>query len=53
VLADDPTIAFSADAAYWLDAQVIERASKGSTAAERMASLEAYRGELLPGFYDE
>jgi hypothetical protein len=53
VLADNLTIAFNAEAEYRLDAQVIERASKGSTAAERMASLEAYRGELLPGFYDE
>lgn len=26
---------------------------EGSTAGELMAALSAYRGELLPGFYDE
>jgi non-specific serine/threonine protein kinase len=54
-LIDDLTIAFNPQSEYSLDAQKLESVPlEGSTAAdELMAALSAYRGELLPGFYDE
>ena len=53
-LIDDLTIAFNPHSEYSLDAQKLEGVPlQGSSAGELMAALSAYRGELLPGFYDE
>jgi WD40 repeat protein/DNA-binding SARP family transcriptional activator len=54
LLADDLTVAFNARSPYWLDAAQIERAaSDGATTELLLERLEAYAGELLPGFDDE
>jgi predicted ATPase/DNA-binding SARP family transcriptional activator/tetratricopeptide (TPR) repeat protein len=45
--ADDLSISFLTNSNYWLDAAILERGG------ELSASVAAYRGELLPGFYDE
>ena len=54
LLADEFSIAFNANAEYWLDVAVLERArAEGAAASDLMKALALYRGELLPGFYDE
>jgi DNA-binding winged helix-turn-helix (wHTH) protein len=52
VLADNLTIAFNAEAEYRLDAQVIERASEGSSTAELMAPTRASccRASMMNGW---
>jgi predicted ATPase/DNA-binding SARP family transcriptional activator len=53
-LVDDLTIAFNPQGEYLLDVHKLESASlEDSTADELIEALSAYRGELLPGFYDE
>jgi WD40 repeat protein/DNA-binding SARP family transcriptional activator/energy-coupling factor transporter ATP-binding protein EcfA2 len=51
--ADDLTISFPLTEACWLDASVLERAAADDGPSGLMESLDAYQGELLPGFYDE
>lgn len=67
ILAQDLTIAFNSDADYWLDVAQMEKpgAVPGAelvpgkneeleTRPESLiSSLSLYRGELLPGFYDD
>ncbi len=50
---DDISVTFSDDAAYWLD--VAGFLSPGSTPAldALLSAVALYKGELLPGFYDE
>lgn len=53
-LSDDLTIAFNSHSEYSLDVHRLESAQlEGSTAADLIGALSTYRGELLPGFYDE
>ncbi len=53
-IADDLTIAFDADADYWLDVTVLEQAVSADTPIDEiLRGIEVYHGELLPGFYDE
>ncbi len=53
-LADDLTIAFNTNSQLSLDVHRLESTPmEGSSADELIAALSAYRGELLPGFYDE
>jgi WD40 repeat protein/DNA-binding SARP family transcriptional activator len=51
---DEIAIGFNPQSEYWLDAAELERKSDGTEPleADRRAAA-AYRGELLPGFYDE
>src|SRR5512143_3921943 len=51
--ADDVTIGFKESSDCWLDASQLEKTSENATANELIAVLSNYRGELLPGFYDE
>ena len=51
ILAEDLTIAFNSDANYWLDIAQMEKAS--SDTQSLISGLSQYRGELLPGFYDD
>jgi WD40 repeat protein/DNA-binding SARP family transcriptional activator len=51
LLSDELAVAFDGGADYWLDAAVLGRDT--DSVAELVASVSAYRGELLPGFYDE
>jgi serine/threonine-protein kinase len=51
---DDLTITFDAEADYWLDAAVLDRKiSDDGALAELVETVSVYRGELLPGFYDD
>lgn len=54
LLADSFTVAFAADADYWLDTAALEQGASGSDSLEAlMATVSLYRGELLPGFNAE
>jgi predicted ATPase/DNA-binding SARP family transcriptional activator len=53
LLVDDLSIAFNASTEYWLDAVELEKLGENASADELMSVLSEYRGELLPGFYDE
>ncbi len=54
LLADALSVAFNADANYWLDAAVLQQEFSGDWPAEElMEAISVYNGELLPGFYDE
>ncbi len=49
--ADEITVALNADAPYWLDVAALEKSEENTEAL--ISSLSLYRGELLPGFYDD
>jgi DNA-binding SARP family transcriptional activator len=52
--ADDVGIAFSPQGGYWLDVEALQRGASVETDADRLMSvLSLYRGELLPGFYND
>jgi DNA-binding SARP family transcriptional activator len=51
LLTDELAVSFNAGADYGLDAALLVRG--GDSLQELPQSLEMYRGELLPGFYDE
>src|SRR5581483_6090581 len=53
LLADEITVAFNPNVEYWLDTAQLERSSNAESASELMSQLSLYRGELLPGFYDD
>ena len=54
LLVDDIAIGFNAQSDYWLDVAHVEKRTGERVAADDLiASLALYRGELLPGFYDE
>ncbi len=54
LLADDLTVAFNPMSPYWLDVAVLDRSPDGMASLDRLKeALAVYRGELLPGFYDE
>ncbi len=51
LLADEFTLGFNRDAAYWLDVSQLERPYLDLPAL--ISNLSAYQGELLPGFYED
>ena len=51
LLADEFTLGFNRNAEYWLDVSQLERPDLDLPAL--LSNLSAYRGELLPGFYDD
>lgn len=54
LLAEELTITFNPNADYWLDVAQLERtATTDNSVNELISSLTLYRGELLPGFYDD
>ena len=53
IQADDITIAFDVESDYWLDTAILEEERERWTADDLLQNLAVYRGELLPGFYDE
>ncbi len=54
LLIEELTIAFNRDSEYWLDAAEVDRKIEGEwSATDLMGTVQAYRGELLPGFYDD
>lgn len=53
-IANDLTIAFNPHSEFSLDVNRLEsKPIEGSTAVDLIDALSTYRGELLPGFYDE
>ncbi len=54
LLSDEISIAIDTNAEYRLDASTLERAGRGDASeSDLIDALSLYRGELLPGFYDE
>jgi DNA-binding SARP family transcriptional activator/tetratricopeptide (TPR) repeat protein len=54
LLVDELTIAFDTQAHYWLDTAVVAAPLTAAPATAHLAaSLAAYAGDLLPGFYDD
>lgn len=53
LVVDDLSIAFNASAEYWLDASALANVDEDASSDELMTVLASYRGELLPGFYDD
>ncbi len=51
LLTDELAVAFNAGADYWLDTAILGR--NGGALREQMDELAVYRGELLPGFYED
>jgi DNA-binding SARP family transcriptional activator len=51
LLSDDLAVSFNAGADYWLDAAALVR--NADTLQEQVQAVAVYRGELLPGFYDD
>jgi DNA-binding SARP family transcriptional activator len=50
---NDLEVAFNTSAEYWLDVAVLKMAKECKHADDLISTLSVYRGELLPGFYDE
>jgi predicted ATPase/DNA-binding SARP family transcriptional activator len=50
---DDLTVAFVPSKDYWLDTAALLRAGESRSADSLMKALAVYRGELLPGFYED
>lgn len=51
ILGDDFTLTFNRDAPFWLDASQLQRPE--SDLESLTSNLSLYRGELLPGMYDD
>lgn len=50
---DDISVTFNNQSNYWLDADQLLRPVGPLSIEEIISDLELYRGEFLPGFYDE
>ena len=53
LLVSDISVVFDDQSSYWLDATVLLEPAEELPVEEIMAAIQLYRGELLPGFYDE
>ncbi len=53
LLSDDLSITFNSTADYWLDCDAVTKLDDSSSADDLMTVLAEYKGELLPGFYQE
>jgi DNA-binding SARP family transcriptional activator len=49
----DIDVSFNDQSDYWLDADQLLAAAKSDSVDEMIQGLDLYRGELLPGFYEE
>jgi predicted ATPase len=49
----DISITFKAHSDYWLDAEILLSPVTSMSVEEMISVVELYRGELLPGFYEE
>jgi DNA-binding SARP family transcriptional activator/tetratricopeptide (TPR) repeat protein len=47
------SVTFNNQADYWLDVDQLLKPTQGQSIDETIADINLYRGELLPGFYDE
>lgn len=50
---DDICVAFDNQADFWLDTAVLLATAESQSKEDLIKSVRLYRGELLPGFYDE
>jgi non-specific serine/threonine protein kinase len=54
ILADELSITFDSASDYWLDVAVLsERVAESASVEALVRAISVYRGELLPGFYQE
>ena len=53
LLVSDISVTFNDQANFWLDADSLLAVEEGTPREEVAAAVALYRGELLPGFYDE
>lgn len=54
LLAEEMTISFNVESEYWLDVAQLERnITSEDSLNERVNQVSLYRGELLPGFYED
>ena len=53
LFADDINVSFNLSAKHWLDVTAVEEVSDAASAETLMNALSLFKGELLPGFYDE
>jgi WD40 repeat protein/ABC-type branched-subunit amino acid transport system substrate-binding protein/DNA-binding SARP family transcriptional activator len=51
LLTDELAASFNAGADYWLDTAILTR--EGQSLQDQLSAVAVYRGELLPGFYDD
>jgi DNA-binding SARP family transcriptional activator/predicted ATPase len=49
----DISVAFDDHSDYWLDADLLLKTTEALPVEEMIESIRLYRGELLPGFYEE
>lgn len=49
----DISVTFDDQSDYWLDADLLLKSAEGWPMEELIEVIRLYRGELLPGFYDE
>ena len=52
LLTDDLSIAFNSSVDFWLDVSTLKAAGDCKHLYELISALSVYKGELLPGFYD-
>lgn len=53
ICAEEFTIGLNPDSEYWLDVAQVTREQPDASTGELIAQIRLYRGELLPGFYDD
>jgi predicted ATPase/DNA-binding SARP family transcriptional activator/Tfp pilus assembly protein PilF len=53
LVADRSTVAFNTDEAYWLDVAWLEETASSDEIADLIQAAGLYRGELLPGYYED
>jgi WD40 repeat protein/DNA-binding SARP family transcriptional activator len=54
IISDNFTVEFNPNSNYWLDVYDLERQAKSTNSTDQLKEiLTLYRGELLPGFYDD
>ncbi len=54
LFSDQFSVEFNPNSNYWLDVSILERQARATTATDQLMDLlTLYRGELLPGFYDD
>lgn len=53
ILSEEFTIGFNPNADYWLDVAQLQLLPQNFSTEERVRQVGLYRGEFLPGFYDE
>jgi WD40 repeat protein/DNA-binding SARP family transcriptional activator len=54
LFSDQLSVEFNQDSNYWLDVAILEKQARETTTTDQLMDLlTLYRGELLPGFYDD